>query len=199
MIISRLFLWVVFRYRNISIRRRIFISSAVVITFALAALALITNTISTHANIDKASKNAQRELTLVEKNILNMVSAIESFSKVSAMDNRLQNELAVNGEEAEDPVVRIQIKTTVSGLLSYIKYPATIIKCAGIMTTGGIFITGDLLDESSIYSIFDKVYLSQVLNKQKPVWSGLMKLKYSNGSVENVFAVSKAIIHISTG
>ncbi len=190
---------IVFYYRNIPIRRRIFISSAVVITLALFTLALITNILSTNTNIDKASKNAQRELTLVEKNILNMVNAIESFSKVSTMDNRLQDELMINGSQAEDPVVRIQIKTVISGLLSYVKYPATMIKSAGIMTTGGIFLTGDPLDESSIYKIFDKEYIRWILNRQKPVWSGLMKLKYGNGSEENVFAVSKAIIHVNTG
>ncbi len=198
-IISRFFLPIVSYYRNIPIKRRIFISSAVVITLALFTLALITNIISTNTNMQKASKNAQRELTLVEKNILNMVNAIESFSKVSAMDNRLQNELAINGGKAEDPVVQIQIKTVISSTLSYVKYPATMIRHAGVMTNGGIFITGDPLDESSIYRIFDRVHLNQILNRQKPVWSGLMKLKYSNGSEENVFAVSKAVIHVSSG
>ena len=62
---------------NISFKSRLFIFCAGILLVSFSIFALLNIKISNQAMVDKATKNAARELAIIEKSLLNLTSNAE--------------------------------------------------------------------------------------------------------------------------
>lgn len=79
---------------NLSIKNKIFLFCAVILLISLSVFAFLTINISNQAIVDKAIKNAGRELALIDRSLLNLTNNAENYVRILSINNRLQTQLA---------------------------------------------------------------------------------------------------------
>ncbi len=191
---------------GISIKNKIFIANLLIIVVFISTQSYFANTISQKAIIEKEINNSSRELVLIKNNLQTLVSTIEDYSKILASDYRLQNvlynDLLLNNEfYASKPVEglnNLSMKKTLSETISNIVEPNTKIKAVSILTSNHHWVDVGFADNAYASRIFgdgygveDRFYL--------PTWTGLIKFGFIYEGEDNVFAVSKTVIHKDTG
>ncbi|MCD9023502.1 cache domain-containing sensor histidine kinase [Cohnella silvisoli] len=194
-----------YMYQSISIKNKIFISNIVIIVISLSILALFANIVSSKAIVDKAVNNSSRELELIDKNLQTLISRAEDFSRILATDHRLQANLLkqmnfyANASVSSDSLGSLNIKNTLSEVISNIVQPSTQIAAASVMDSNNHLFDIGYADNASISTMMSPDLIRTIKEKQVPVWTNLFAFKYNNGTAENAFAVAKAVIHKDTG
>lgn len=191
---------------GISIKNKIFIANLLIIVVFISAQSLFTNSISQKAIIEKAVNDSARELFLIKNNLQTLLSTIEDYSKILASDYRLQNVLyndyLLNHDGyAHKPVAglsNLSMNKILSETISNIVEPNTKIKAVSILTSNRQWVDVGFADNKVASRIFgdgdeaaDRTYA--------PVWTGLIKFKFLYEGEDNVFAVSKTVVHKDTG
>lgn len=186
-------------YSPLSIRNKVFLFNISIIVLLIAVFAYNSNQISSKAIIDKAIKNSNRELVLIEGSLRTLVSDIEDFSRILSSDFRLQSELYKITKSEVDPVLEMDINSTLSEIISNIIKPNTCVTASSIISSNDIVFDAGGADNDYVNRSFDKSFINHVTDVRVPVWTGLQKLKLSNEKEDNVFAVSKSIVHKDLG
>ncbi len=187
------------KFRDTSLRARIFIFYAAILLVSLSIFALLTIRISNQAIVKKAARNAERELTLINKSLLNLTQTTEDYVRILSMDNRLQNQLERMNLNELSSLDNLEVSKTISTVMSNITQPTTRIAAASIMSSKRKLFEVGFVDNSSIYSAIDDDIIDSVTENKTPTWIGLIKMKYNYGGEEDAFAIAKTIIGIDTG
>ncbi|HEX9059681.1 MAG TPA: cache domain-containing protein, partial [Clostridia bacterium] len=186
------------RLKYISLKTKIFIFYAAILLASLSTFAFLTIKISNEAIVEKATKNAERELLLINNSLLNLTQNSEDYVRILSTDNRLQDQLERTRNEGIDSN-NIEVKKTLSTVISNVVLPNTHIAAASIMSPKQKLFEIGFVDNSSIYPILDSNMISLVTQNKTPTWTGLVKIKYKYGGDGNVFAIAKTIIGRDTG
>ncbi len=186
-------------YKNMAIKSKIFIFYAGILLVSLSIFAILTISISNQAIVDKVTKNAERELSLIDKSLLNLANNSENYARILSMDNRMQKQLERIEIDELDSVDNIEVEKTLSSVISNVVQPNTKIAAASIMSSQYMFFDVGYIDNSSISTYFNKDLINTITKNKVPTWTGLIKVKYNFGVEENVFAISKTIIGMDTG
>ncbi|MDP4181080.1 MAG: sensor histidine kinase [Bacillota bacterium] len=165
----------------------------------MSIFALLTIKISNEAIVKKATKNAERELSLINNSLLNMTQNSEDYVRILTTDNKLQNQLESIKNDNIDSLVNIEVEKTLSTAISNVVQPNTYIAAASIMSSKRILFEIGFVDNSSIYPILNNNMINIINQNKTPTWTGLIKIKYKYGGNENVFAITKKIIGRDTG
>ncbi|WP_276358118.1 cache domain-containing sensor histidine kinase [Cohnella caldifontis] len=190
----------------ISIKNKIFITNILIIVVSLSTLALFANTVSRKAIIEKAVNNSARELVLIDNNLQTLLSTIEDYSKILASDYRLQNELyndLISNKDRSalkpaEGLNNLSMNNTLSAVMSNIVEPNTMIKAASILTAHHQWVDAGFADNGYANRIFGSD-AENAEHSYLPAWTGLIKFKFRYEGEDNVFAVSKTVIHKDTG
>ncbi|RCX07870.1 histidine kinase/DNA gyrase B/HSP90-like ATPase [Anaerobacterium chartisolvens] len=187
------------KFNDISLRTKIFIFYAAILLASLSVFAFLTIGISNRTIVEKATKNAERELALINNSLLNLAQSMEDYVRILSTDNRLQNQLErMKGNEL-DSLDNIEVEKTFSTVISNVTQPTTRIAAASIMSSKQKLFEIGFVDNSSIYPVFDNDTVDFIIENKTPVWIGLIKMKYKYVGNENVFAITKPIIGLDTG
>ncbi|MBD3919484.1 sensor histidine kinase [Paenibacillus sp. PR3] len=192
--------------RGISIKNKIFTSNVFIIIISISILAFFANVVSQKVIREKAVNDSLRELILIDNNLQTLISTVEDYSKILATDFRLQNELyndllvnkAISQSGSDKGLDNLSMKKTLSEVISNIVEPNTNIKAASILTANRQWVDVGYADNESAASIFG-TNPSKGDHSNMPVWTGLIKFKFRYAGDDNVFAVSKTVIHKDTG
>lgn len=191
---------------GISIKNKIFITNILIIVVLISTQTIFANTISQKAIIEKAINNSSRELVLIKNNLQTLLSTIEDYSKILASDYRLQNvlynDLLLNQEQDGNKPVEglnnLSMNKTLSATISNIVEPNTNIKAVSILTANHQWVDVGFADNAYASRIFGDGY-GEADRFYLPVWTDLIKFKFLYEGEDNVFAVSKTVIHKDTG
>ncbi len=186
-------------FKDISIKNKIFIFYIIILGISLSIFTVLTISISNKAIIQKAQKNAGRELTLIDKSIMNLTRNCEDYARILSTENRLQNQLELVRNSDLNSIQNIDVEKTLKEVISNIVQPNTKMTAASIMSSKNVLFDIGYADNLSVYSQFDKTMINKVIDIKSPVWTSLFKLKYRYGEEENVFAIAKSIIGKNTG
>ncbi len=186
-------------YRNIPLKSRIFIFNAAILLASLSVFAILTIKISNQAILDKATKNAVRELSLIDRSLLNLTRNTENYARMLSLDHRLQTQLERIENNELGSVDDLELEKTLSRVVSNFAQPVTNIAAASIISSKQRFFNIGYVDNSSIRSIFDSSQINIITEKKVPTWVGLFPIKYTTGGTENAFAIAKTIIGMDTG
>ncbi len=186
-------------YKNMSIKSKIFIFYAGILLASLSVFAILTINISNQAIVEKVTKNAERELSLIDKSLLNLANNSENYARILSMDNRMQNQLERIENNELDSVDNIEVEKTLSTVISNVVQPNTNIAAASIMSSQNMFFDVGYIDNSSISAYFNRKLINSITQNKVPTWTGLIKVRYKFGGDENVFAIAKTIIGMDTG
>lgn len=185
--------------KDISIKNKIFIFYIIILGISLCIFALLTISISNEAITEKAKKNAGRELTLIDKSLMNLTRNSEDYVRILSTENRLQNQLELVRNKDLSSIENLDVEKTLKEVISNIVQPNTRMSAASIMSSKNELFDIGYADNSDVYNQFDQTMINKVLETKSPVWTSLFKLKYRYGGDENVFAIAKAIIGRNTG
>lgn len=191
--------YLVTRFTNITLRTKIFIFYAAILLASLSIFALLTIKISNEAIVRKATKNAERELALINKSLLNLTQNSEDYVRIISTDYRLQNQLERIRNNEIDSLDNIEVEKTISTVISNIVEPNTFIAAASIMSSRLKLFEIGFVDNSCVYPILNFNMIHLITRKKTPTWIGLINMKYKYGGNENVLAIAKTIIGRDTG
>ncbi|NBD28040.1 cache domain-containing sensor histidine kinase [Paenibacillus glycinis] len=188
-----------------SIENKIFVSNILIIIVSISTLAFFANNISQKAIIEKAVNNSSRELVLIDNNLKTLRFTIEDYSKILASDFRLQNVLyndllsdADAGYKPVEGLNNLSMNKTLSETMSNIVEPNTKIKAVSILTAKNQWVDVGFADNDYAARIFGPMN-ETAKHSYLPVWTGLIRFKFLYEGEDNVFAVSKTVIHKDTG
>ncbi|RTE10174.1 cache domain-containing sensor histidine kinase [Paenibacillus whitsoniae] len=193
-------------FSGISIKNKIFSTNILIIIISISTLALFANIVSQKAIIEKAVKNSSRELVLIDNNLQTLITTVEDYSKILATDFRLQNVLYNDFLEnsnlsATDHVGgldNLSMKNTLSEVISNIVEPNTNIKAVSVLTSNHQWVDVGFADNEFASRVFGS-NPEAADHSYQPVLTGLMKFKFRYEGDDDVFAVSKTVIHKDTG
>ncbi|UKS28184.1 sensor histidine kinase [Paenibacillus sp. HWE-109] len=193
-------------FNGISIKNKIFSTNILIIILSISIIALFANIVSQKAIIEKAVKNSSRELVLIDNNLQTLINTVEDYSKILATDYRLQNELYNDFLENNNlstshnvgGLDNLSMKKTLSEVISNIVEPNTNIKAVSVLTSNHQWVDVGFADNEFASRIFGSGPEATDHSFQ-PVLTGLMKFKFRYAGDDNVFAVSKTVIHKDTG
>ena len=122
-------------YRNIPLKSRIFIFNAAILLASLSVFAILTIKISNQAILDKATKNAVRELSLIDRSLLNLTRNTENYARMLSLDHRLQTQLERIENNELGSVDDLELEKTLSRVVSNFAQPVTNIAAASIISS----------------------------------------------------------------
>jgi len=184
---------------NLSIKNKIFLFFAVILLVSLSVFAFLTINISNRAIVDKAIKNAGRELALIDRSLLNLTNNAENYVRILSIDNRLQNQLARIENQQLGSIDNLELEKTLSTASSNVVEPITHIAAASIISSKGVIFDIGYVDNASIRQYFVSDVINMLRVKKTPCWLGLKKIRFKSGGEEDVFAIAKPIIGFDTG
>ena len=191
--------YLVSRFTYITLRTKIFIFYAAILLASLSIFALLTIKISNEAIVGKATKNAERELALINKSLLNLTQNSEDYVRIISTDYRLQSQLERIRNNEIDSLDNIEVEKTISTVISNVVEPNTYIAAASIMSSQQKLFEIGFVDNSSVYPILNSNMINLITQHKTPIWIGLINMKYKYGGDENVLAIGKTIIGRDTG
>ncbi|NLD49656.1 MAG: sensor histidine kinase [Clostridiaceae bacterium] len=187
------------RFEGITLRTKIFIFNAAILLASLSIFAFLTIKISNEAIVGKATKNAERELALINKSLLNLTQNSEDYVRIISTDYRLQNQLELIRNNEIDSIDNIEVEKTISTVISNVVQPNTYMAAASIMSSDNKLFDIGYVDNSSVYPVMNSNMIDFITQNKTPTWIGLINIKYKYGDSENVLAIAKTIIGRDTG
>jgi len=186
-------------FNDISIRNKIFIFCAGILLVSLSVFALLTINISNRAIVDKAIKNAGRELDLIDRSLLNLINNSENYVRILSIDSRLQSQLKRINSNQLDSLDNLEMEKTLSTVSSNVAEPITHIAAATIISSEGHIFDVGYVDNSSIREYFSGDVIEAIRQKKTPSWLGLIRIRFRYSGEEDVFPIAKPIIEFDTG
>jgi len=186
-------------FNNISIRNKIFIFCTGILLVSLSVFAFLTINISNRAIVDKAVKNAGRELALIDRSLLNLINNSENYVRIFSIDRRLQDQLQRINSRQLDKLDNLEMEKILSTVSSNVAEPITHIAAASIISSEGRIFDVGYVDNSSIKEYFNSDVIDEIRKKKTPVWLGLTRIRFKYGGEEDVFPIAKSIIEFDTG
>ena len=189
-------------YNNLSLRNRILILNVLVLIMSLSVLGYISSSIAGEAIIEKAKKSSKRELQLIDSNLYTVIRGIEDYSKLIASDEKLQELVKGLYQEVHENngnINKVKVRPEMSRILSNIVSPNTMIIASAVYVDKQLAFSDINIDDYSSPQIISEEFLDAAYEYQKPLWSDLLLLSFSDGTKENVFAVAKLIIEKNYG
>ncbi|MCD9021295.1 cache domain-containing sensor histidine kinase [Cohnella silvisoli] len=188
-------------FQNISIKNKILILCISTVLIPLLILSYFAAQISSKAIIEKARHSSLREIALVERNLASITTNAEDYIRILVLDYRLQETMDKIAKMDRSLLQELEEKVVLSEVLGNVTFPATRMSAASIVLNDGSFIELGAVDASSLKPVFDKAYIREIIDRQKPVWSSLFPISYRYGmqTSENGFAISKSIVHKYSG
>lgn len=189
---------------GISIKNKIFLTNIMIIVVSISALAVFANIVSEKAIIEKAINNSSRELVLIDNNLNTLIATVGDYSKILATDFRLQSELyndflaKDDSSGAQEGLIKLSMKKTLSEVISNIVEPNTNIKAASVLTSDRQWVDVGFADNAYAARTFGSDVASPG-RSSVPVWTGLLRFKFLYEGFDDVFAVTKPVIHKDTG
>ncbi|MBP7177143.1 MAG: sensor histidine kinase [Thermoclostridium sp.] len=177
----------------------IFIFCAVILLFTFSFFAFLTIKISNRAIVEKAMKNAGRELALIDRSLLNLTNNVENYLRILSIDNRLQGQLQRIESNELDSIDNLELEKTLSSASSNVVEPITHIVAASIISAHGSIFDVGYVDNTSIYQHFTPDVINDVKQKKTPSWLGLIRMEFKYGGEADAFALAKPIIGMDTG
>jgi len=169
---------------------------------SLSVLGYISSSIAGEAIIERAIKSSKRELQLIDSNLYTVIRSIEDYSKLIASDEKLQElvkELYQEVHENNGNINKVKVRPEMSRILSNIVSPNTMIIASAVYVDMQLAYSDINIDDYSSQQIITEDFLDAAYEYQKPLWSDLLLLSFSDGTKENVFAVAKLIIEKNYG
>lgn len=191
--------------RNASIRNKIFLINIVILFISLSVFAYNAIRISNEALETKATRNAARELKLIDRSLQILIDDTENYARILSTDNRVQSMMEIKRLEAKKlkvirSVQNLEIQDFLSASISNVVEPNTHIAAASIATTDNKFLDIGYADNKGLYKVFTPKMMEYVAFTKTPVWTGLFKIKFKySGDYSNVFGVAKKIIDKDNG
>lgn len=186
-------------FTNASIKIKIFIFCAGILLFSLSTFAFLTINISSRATVEKAVKNAGRELALIERSLLNLTNNAENYLRILSIDNRLQSQLQRIESDQLDSIDNLELEKTLSTASSNVVEPITHITAASIISEEGSIFDIGYVDNTSIHQYFTPDVIDAIRQKKTPSWLGLIRMRFKYGGEADAFALAKPIIGMDTG
>ena len=186
-------------FNNISIRNKIFIFCTGILLVSLSVFAFLTINISNRAIVDKAVKNAGRELALIDRSLLNLINNSENYVRIFSIDRRLQDQLQRINSRQLNKLDNLEMEKILSTVSSNVAEPITHIAAASIISSEGRIFDVGYVDNSSIKEYFNSDVIDEIRKKKTPVWLGLTRIRFKYGGEEDVFPIAKSIIEFDTG
>lgn len=186
-------------FNNVSIKNKIFIFCAAILLFSFTIFAFLTIQISNRAIVEKAMKNAGRELALIDRSLLNLTNNAENYLRILSIDNRLQSQLQRIESNELDSIDSLDLDKTLSSASSNVVEPITHIVAASIISAYGRIFDVGYVDNTSIYHYFTPDVINDVQQKKTPSWLGLIRMEFKYGGEADAFALAKPIIGMDTG
>lgn len=186
-------------FNNVSIKNKIFIFCAGILLLSFSIFAFLTIKISNKAIVDKAVKNAGRELALIDRSLFNLTNNAENYLRILSIDNRLQSQLVRIENNQLDSIDILELDKALSGASSNVVEPITHISAASIISVEGNIFDVGYVDNSSISPFFTPDVINAIHQKKTPSWLGLIRMKYKSGGEQDVFTLAKPIIGMDTG
>ncbi len=188
------------KMKEMSIKTRIFVFYAAILMISLSIFAFLTIKTSYEAIVAKATKTAERELSLINNSLLNLTNNSEDYVRILAIDNRLQKQLERFKMGEMTSLDNLDVEKTLSTAMSNIVHPNSYIVAASIMSDDYKLFDVGFVENSSVYPELTKDVIDFVRKEKTPTWLGLAKVKYKiKGGEENVFVIAKTIIGFDTG
>ena len=138
-------------FKDISIKNKIFIFYIIILGISLSIFTVLTISISNKAIIQKAQKNAGRELTLIDKSIMNLTRNCEDYARILSTENRLQNQLELVRNSDLNSIQNIDVEKTLKEVISNIVQPNTKMTAASIMSSKNVLFDIGYADNLSVY------------------------------------------------
>lgn len=186
-------------FMNASIKNKIFIFCAGILLFSFSMFAFLTIKISNRAIVEKAVKNAERELALIDRSLLTLTNNAENYLRIFSIDNRLQSQLQRIESKQLDSIDSLELERTLSTASSNVVEPITHIAATSIISSEGEIFNIGYVNNASIRQYFTNDMLDGIKQKKTPTWLGLMKVQFNYGVTEDVFPIAKPIIGFDTG
>jgi len=196
---NKIFSFIISAFRNMSIKSKIFVFYAGILLVSLSIFAMLTINISNQAIVTKVTRNAERELSLIDKSLLNLANNSENYARILSTDNRMQAQLERLKNNELDSIDNIEIEKTLSTVISGIVQPNTNIAAASIISHENTFFDVGFIDNSSVSKYFNADVINSIAQNKVPTWTGLLKVRFKYGGEENVFGIAKTIIGMNTG
>lgn len=187
------------RLGDISIRNKIFVLNAVIIVVSVTVFAYFATRISNNAIIDKATRNATRELALIDKSLSTLVTNAEDSIRILTTNDRLQKALGEYDRKGFNPVRSLDISNTLSSVISSMVTPNTQYAAASIMTAGNALFDIGYADNDRVRDILTPERTDAILRKKIPTWIPLQEMTFRSGYAAPVFTIAKPIVGLDTG
>lgn len=186
-------------FNNASIKNKIFIFCAGILLISFSVFAFLTIKISNQAIVEKAVKNAGRELALIDRSLLNLINNAENYVRILSIDNRLQSQLQRIENHQLGSLDNLELEKSLSSASTNVVEPITHIAAASIISSKGNIFDIGYVDNTSINQYFNNDVIEAIRQKKVPCWLGLIRMQFKYGGEEDVFSIAKPIIGMDTG
>lgn len=186
-------------FNNASIKNKIFIFFTGILLISFSIFGFLTIKISNQAIVEKATKNAGRELAIIERGLLNLINNAENYVRTLSIDNRLQSQLQRIETHQLGSIDNLELEKSLSSASSNVVEPITHIAAASIISSKGSIFDIGYVDNASIEQYFTPNVIEDIRQKKTPCWLGLIRMQYKYGGEEDVFSIAKPIIGMDTG
>lgn len=152
--------------------------------------------------IDETQKNLDREQQLIIQSLDTIFNSTEDYIRLVACDYNLQQSMKQLRQVQDTPaysISKVQVSTIMGEIMSNFIHPVTHIIGGAILVDAEVIYSGYDISNGYVEQSLPEGFLTQIKEKQRPVWSGLSKLEYAHSASKNVVIVGKSIIDKNTG
>ena len=173
--------------------------NAVIIVVSLFVFAWFASRISGNAILEKATRNASRELALIDKSLSTLVINAEDNIRILTTNDRLQKSLGDYDRDDVSPVTSLDISSTLSAVISSMVVPNTHYAAASIMTARQELFEIGYADNTRAREILSPEQVAAITRKKTPSWISLREMDFRSGHTAPVFTIAKPIVGLDTG
>lgn len=190
------------RLRDMKLKYKILLTNLVVLALVITVLIITSNQMFISYFVDETQKNLDREQQLVVQSLDTIFNSTEDYIRLVVCDYQLQQsmkQLRQVKNTPSYPISKIQVSTVMGEIMSNYIHPVTHIIGGAIIEDGAVIYSGYDIRSEYVDQSLPEGFLRQVKEIQRPLWSGLTKLKYAHSESKNVIIVGKCIIDKNTG
>jgi two-component system sensor histidine kinase YesM len=185
--------------KEISFKLKLFAFYAAILVASISVFTVLTIRISNRVIVGKAAENANQQLALIDRGILDLTQNFEDYVRILANDGAMQEQLERMGSGGVATLDYLGVEQAISKAISNVAQPTTRVAAASVMDAGQAVFDVGYVDNASLSAILGAGTVDRVARNKTPTWLGLFKLKYRYGGEDDVFAIAKAIIGMDTG
>lgn len=188
--------------RNVKLKNKILLTNLIVLAVVISVLIITSNQMFISYFIDETQKNLDREQQLIVQSLDTIFNSTDDYIRLVVCDYNLQQSM-MQLKQVRDtsgyPISKLQVSTIMGEIMSNFIHPVTHIIGGAIIENGEVIYSGYDISSGYVEQSLPQDFLTQIKEKQRPVWSGLTKLEYAHSPTKNVIIVGKSIIDKNTG